>query len=215
MSTQPLSTSSSTPPSGQLSAVQAHFSQACTSSQSLRTSRSLLVDSPLSSGGLGRFAVSLTVEGTELVWVKEPPRLCLGKIGNGGKCCLLPRSECTIETHMAHQCQLPEAPFLTLQKGPNKGFAPVSLKTSDLDNDLVESLLACKGVYWGSEFSQLKAGHVKSVTQEESNKELVNACKKHMSFKTPAKANALENLLRDINDLTDLKHVISELATMT
>ena len=53
------------------------------------------------------------------------------------------------------------------------------------------------------------------VAQEESNKELVEMCKKHMTFKTPAKANVLGNLLRDINDLTNLNHVISDLVTMT
>ena len=67
---------------------------------------------------------------------------------------------------------------------------------------------------WGSEFAQLRAVHVKSVAEEESNKELVKMCKKHMSFKTPAKANALGSFSQDINGLTDLNHVISELATL-
>ena len=74
MSTQP----SCTPSSGQSSVLQVRLSQACASSQSLITRRSLFVDSLLPSEGLGCFAVSPTVEGTELIWVKEPSRLCLG-----------------------------------------------------------------------------------------------------------------------------------------
>ena len=186
------STQSSTLSLNCSSALCAWLSQACTSCQSSPTSRSLFLDSlAFSVGGLGLFAVSPTVEGNELIWVKEPACLYLGKIGNGGKYCLLSHVECTIKAHMANKCDLPSGPFLTLQKGPHKGFAQVVLETEDLDNDLVESLLGRKQVDWGREFAQLKAGNARLVAHEESNKELLQTCKKHMAFKTPAKANAL------------------------
>ena len=211
--------SSSQSTSSYSAALKQRLLLACEQRQSPSTCRSLFVGSPFGSGGFARDAIPsslFTQEGEELIWVRNPDRLCLGQIGGGGKACLKDRHECGIESHAQNKCSLfPSEPFLTLKKGSDRGYEPVVLETSTLDDEFVMDLLNQKDINWVEEFAQIRVSNAVSRADMDCTKALLMTVRKHTTFGTPAKQNALDQLNTFITDLTDFDHVVTGLAAVS
>ena len=181
--------------------------------RSTPTSRSLFSESPLS-GWLIVSLFPIFVEGVELIWVKDPDRLCLGRIGGGGNGCLKEKCDCGVEAHVIHKCKLfSSKPFLML-KGSEHGYEPVVLQTNDLEEDYVKDLLNQSKVNWVEEFAQICMSNAKNQDNLEASKALLCAAQKHTLFATPAKRNVVDKLTYSISDLCDLNPIISEMALL-
>ena len=163
------------------------------------TSKTSSFSSPLAIGGLFRDTIQPIVYGEELALVKEPTALCLGKIGSGGNLCLKVESECETEAHFKKKGVLPSGISLIQLKGDEKGYENVILETSGLDKAFINKLLNMKNVSWASEFAKIRANDTRSTFEMECLEDVLDTAKKHMTFCTPAKHLATEDILDKIS----------------
>lgn len=167
-------------------------------------------------GGLSQINEIAPIEpvlfGDQLHWVRDASRLCMGRIGNEGKMCLLPHDKCNTVTHGINKCQFPVGPFLTIATGSDRGSENATLTTTQLDNDLIHELLNKTDVDdWNKQFAILEAGRARTVTKWEDANDLIQSVVKHSSFTTPSKRNAAADLLTQIESLTDLTMLLQQL----
>ena len=139
--------------------------------------------------------------------------MCGGKIGFGGKGCLKSIGNCDVEAHERSKCDLPDEPFLIpmVNMSAYKGHANVVLTTSNLDDDLVTSLLEKTDENWAKEFEIIRSNGTQSVQQEIISKEVVHTSRKQMTFNTPAKRGVIRDLDDKLEDLKSITELIDEL----
>ena len=166
-------------------------------------------------GGLGQnpmIPIAPITLGAQLCWVRDASNLCLGCVGTERKICLLDASKCYIGTHQQNKCVIPDQLFLTVITGPDRGSEQIILKTSNLDDELIERMLAeTKSMDWAKQFTVLEAGRANSLSEWHDANELIKSVVKHQSFSTPNKKNAATDLAIEIQALTDLSTLLQDL----
>jgi hypothetical protein len=164
-------------------------------------------------GGFNRVAISLVVTGEELIWVKDPNGLCLGRVGAGDKMCVKLKNDCDIVSHAKNRCSVPESAFLAL-KGPSGdvGHSSLTLETLKLSDELITDMLQGSDRDWASEFGKIKANSLESVQDCEVANELIATVRKHRSFgKTPSKLNVESVHTRNIEDLEIITNALHDM----
>ena len=113
----------------------------------------LLYYTPEKGSGVSRSRAAILPDpvqfGKELALVKEPLRVCFGRIGTAGvKCCLKAIGKCETESHERTRCTLPEdIPFFIQLHGPYKEQSNIVLDVFDLDSLMTqEALLETEGL---------------------------------------------------------------------
>ena len=164
-------------------------------------------------GGFDRVAISPVVMGEELIWIKDPNMVCLGRVGAGDKMCLKSKYDCDIVSHAKNRCELSDTAFLAI-KGPSSdvGHSSLILETSTLKEELRLDLLHGSDRDWASEFGKIKANSVKTIQDCHVADELIATVHKHRSFgKTPSKLNVESVHSRSIEDLEIITTALRDL----
>ena len=139
---------------------------------------------PAKGRGVGRSGTAIVLPepvqfGKELALVKEPVRVCFGRVGTAGaKCCLKTIGKCDTESHERTKCTKPEHSSFIQLHGSNKGHANTVLDAENLDLLLVKELLEKEGLNWSSEFETMRAQGTRTLEDSELSNVLLKTAKK-------------------------------------
>jgi hypothetical protein len=182
------------------------------------TGKSLNYATPNRGGGLSRSGAAIFPNpvqiGKELGWVKEPLRVCLGRIGTTGvKCCLKTIGDCETESHERTKCEFPEGvPFLIQLHSPLRGHSNTVLESADLELALVEELLETEGLNWAREFELMRAQGTRTLADSEEVSLLLRTARKGKAVSAPSDDPAISKFAESYSRLDDVQTVVSAMS---